>query len=521
MKFLKRFEDKINRQREVDVNNLHTSLFIGFAQILEDGKSKEVPLSIHPGVGTMRELGNTLVVGPPGSGKTSLIRNNLMNWGHSAIVIDLKGQLYQETAQRRRDLGQKVYMLDVRRGTGHRYNPLAHVNKSQWRELAHTFVSMQTSEPFWINCCLDMWLALWHAAEEAKKPHIPYAVQILSLGFGEAMQYVVKHHSDNDDAMKYLSSFAGRLPTMEWASNLNDKSTRLLESKWSSVTATVALLDDPHLMNIFSGDDIPVEDLFYDEGLSTIYIQADETKPVLFTVFSRLVTKTLGDALISEGDKNNKRRPILFFFDEFGVIRLNNIRQWLDTMRSRDIVLMLFVQEFDHLAPAVGEKFDENSINSIHHLILFKPVDPSGRIANKIFELSGRQSIELENRGFSFGKGGRTNNVSYSQHERRIIEQEDLELWPMNAAYTVLTAQTTVKAIVRIPRMNSESDAWTCRQSEPLQPLLPFPPLLETENLEFLPKEKQAGAAEEALSLVVAEKPEDKLKLLKRLRMAD
>src|SRR5512133_1247158 len=45
-----------------------------------------------------RELGNVLVEAPTGGGKGLLAVCQILTWGSSAIVFDIKGDLYQQTA---------------------------------------------------------------------------------------------------------------------------------------------------------------------------------------------------------------------------------------------------------------------------------------------------------------------------------------------------------------------------------------------------------------------------------------
>src|SRR5919205_716608 len=58
-----------------------------------------------------RELGNMLVCAPPRSGKSILAISQLLTWPHSVVVVDIKGELYRNTAGYRARLGP-VYVID-------------------------------------------------------------------------------------------------------------------------------------------------------------------------------------------------------------------------------------------------------------------------------------------------------------------------------------------------------------------------------------------------------------------------
>lgn len=437
--------------RHIPLKSVHPSetqdeFIIGISAILKNDVLQDQLITIKLNAGIMREMGNIVVAGPPGSGKTRLIESNLNSWRHSAVVIDLKGGVYSKTAEFRRQLGT-VHVIDPRQGRGSRYNPLAVIKKHQRRELASELVSITNDDPFWSSVAVDMWLACWAAADHAQRPHMPYAVELLSLGVADAMKYFVTHHGNDKETMKHVTDFYGKTPTGESAKKLADgEPSRLLESKWATVTNTRTVFDDENLLSIFSGHDIDIKGMFYNGSISTIYILADETNPRVFMAFSRLVMKTLGDALINEGDREGvKRRPVLFLFDEFGAIRLNSAFQWLNTMRSRDVVLVLFVQKLSQLAP-LNKDYDEDDENSIHHWILLKPTNPAGRISKLISGMSGQTTYSVEG-GMSFSNNGesfsRSQSVAY--RERHVIEQENVESWRSNEAYAVISALKTEK----------------------------------------------------------------------------
>ena len=69
-------------------------------------------LSIRPRK-RRRELGNVLVDALTRGGKGLLAISQLLTWPHSAVVLDIKGELYDATANYRKRLG-KVIVLDPR-----------------------------------------------------------------------------------------------------------------------------------------------------------------------------------------------------------------------------------------------------------------------------------------------------------------------------------------------------------------------------------------------------------------------
>ena len=69
-----------------------------------------------------QHLGNILIEAPTGGGKGLLAVSQLLTWKGSAVVFDLKGDLYEQTAGYRKGIGD-VFRVDTR-GFGDPYDPL-------------------------------------------------------------------------------------------------------------------------------------------------------------------------------------------------------------------------------------------------------------------------------------------------------------------------------------------------------------------------------------------------------------
>lgn len=96
-----------------------------------------------------------------GSGKTrSCVIPNLLQWQGSAVVLDIKGELHEVTARRRREMGQEIVVLDPFDVTGAppgSLNPLDVFSlanaqtEAESESLAALFAGPKASltEPFW------------------------------------------------------------------------------------------------------------------------------------------------------------------------------------------------------------------------------------------------------------------------------------------------------------------------------------------------------------------------------------
>jgi type IV secretory pathway TraG/TraD family ATPase VirD4 len=406
--------------------------------------------------GSRREHGNIAVVGPPGSGKGLMIKANLLNWQHSVIVVDLKGDTYADTADfRERVLCQSVFVLDPKSATGQRIDPVAITPKENRRQLAFDLVSrgepVGSEAKFWVNSALNWWLAAWSAASLEGQAHMPFAVQLSELGLAGSTLYLLEHHGDQPEVMTALTAFLGNHPKLIPADALLNPS-RLLEGKWATVLESVTPFAHPAIMRVFSGHDLDLENLFYDPA--TVYVMADETNEEVFKAFLQLTMKAIGDALIRFGDQTTfeGRRPILFLFDEFGRVQLSSALAWLDTMRSRGIVLVLFLQKFSQIQGKPGSSGAgrwEDDENSVHHWVIYKPTTTANRASGFIGKLAGMTTALVaggeSSSTDSMGKSSTSSSSAYK--EVPLIRSEDLEALGSDHVFFVVNHERTFKGV--------------------------------------------------------------------------
>jgi type IV secretion system protein VirD4 len=101
--------------------------------------------------------------------------SNLQTWKHSAIVIDIKGELYRATGGQRSKLG-KVYVLDPS-GQGHQYDPFEELSTSPeaMRAAANLLMKHEDDkDPIFAQRAANGLYAALRAADLQHLPRLPF-----------------------------------------------------------------------------------------------------------------------------------------------------------------------------------------------------------------------------------------------------------------------------------------------------------------------------------------------------------
>lgn len=104
-----------------------------YGSVLSDGKNNRI-YSKHCKIGCdvkkTRLNNNCLVVGGPGSGKTTgILKENILCGNSSFVIIDAGGALYQKTKDFLTDAGYRISVLDLcHTQTSNTYNPMSYVS---------------------------------------------------------------------------------------------------------------------------------------------------------------------------------------------------------------------------------------------------------------------------------------------------------------------------------------------------------------------------------------------------------
>jgi type IV secretion system protein VirD4 len=318
-------------------------------------------------------MGNLLVDAPTRRGKGLLAVSQLLTWPHSAIVNDIKGELFELTAGYRSRLGP-VFVLDPR-GVGHRY-PLANCrDEDDCRAMAvHLLHKSHHAEPDpFTKRAVKMLTAIFRAGLLEGQGLLPYAANLLHSGpetAAERLETLSRHFH-----LPEHQNLATRLLDRKLADA--DFSDRYLQSSWSSLTGDMDPVITEKVIRSVAGADFTPEDILCGRKALiagrevsqpvTVYVRFPEHRLHALSPLVRLVWSSLLDELISLYDSRRGQgcNPVLALIDEAGTSPIPGLPRYAATVAGRGISLVVMVQDHNQLEAAYGKHGAVSLINNM------------------------------------------------------------------------------------------------------------------------------------------------------------
>ncbi len=291
-----------------------------------------------------REIGNTLIVGPTRSGKGLLATSQLLSWQHSAIVNDIKGELFHATAGYRRTLGD-VYVIDPT-GVGHAFDPL-HGKKTEDEFLSaakHLLYQPDERDKVFTQRSIGMLSRLFTAARIEEAAPFPYVRSLIRSSLrrcAERLNALDPH-------------LAGRfLYTDYQEANFEN---RFLVSSWETLTAWLEPLLTETVIRSLARSDFTPEHIMRGSKPVTVYLRWKERDLLALSPLVRLLWGTLIDELITIYDdfQGNGCKPVLLLIDEASRTAIPALADHATTVVGRGIYLWIAIQSLSQLEAVYG-----------------------------------------------------------------------------------------------------------------------------------------------------------------------
>jgi type IV secretion system protein VirD4 len=332
--------------------------------------------------------GSLLTIGRPGSGKSQChAMTNLLSWPGSALVLDVKDELFETTSLARSKIGRVLRFAPFEKVTA-RYNPLAPLSV----DIAQCWTDAQL--------LADM-LHPGGAAGNANEYFDTAAREIITAAIFVAAADVAPEHRmvgnvldtvsglNWDGFIKALEAFGTKLPQAKrTANNLTalGKAERTLESVRSTAYFAMNAWSSPAVERATSGIGWLPADLHGSTPL-TVYVTASAQQLAAQSRFFRAVIGQHVEQLMRP-HYLNAARPILFMLDEFPALgNMLPIRDALAVGRGYGLRLWLLAQFTQQITAAYP---DETPMRAVAVRSFMNPDhDTAKRLSDELGDRAG------------------------------------------------------------------------------------------------------------------------------------
>lgn len=290
--------------------------------------------------------GHLMTFAPTGTGKTSgpVICNALKHPGQ-LIVIDMKGEIYKATAQARRDMGQKVHVIDLHDGAEtDSLNPLdlIFLKGTEPAAIARSFAGElvdrtgEERERYWQDWAetLIAGAIAWLLADEP--PEARRLSSVFDLFTDEDTSYRIAVLMDAKGRMKNRAARAAFSSFLQ----LPDRETR--PSVLSCALAPLRLFDSDLTRRLTDTTSIDLDALIAGEPMS-IYIIVP---PLRLTAYRPLLRTWISGMILAMTQRTaTPKERTLFLCDEVGNLgKIDALLTAATLMRSWGLTLWCFWQ---------------------------------------------------------------------------------------------------------------------------------------------------------------------------------
>lgn len=355
---------------------------------------------------------HVLCYAPTRSGKgVGLVIPTLLSWGQSAVITDLKGELWSVTAGwRKRHAGNKTIRFDPASSTGSAcWNPLDEIRMCSGHEvgdvqnLASLIVDpdgrglrdhwQKTSQSLLVGVILHV---LYKAKSEGIQATLPYVDSMLSDPNRNVAELWM-------EMVSYPHICGGTHPVVGSAArDMLDRPEEEAGSVLSTAKSYLSLYRDPLVAGNISRSDFCIKDLMHHDDPVSLYIvthpnDKSRLRP-LVRIMANMIVRTLADRLeFKDGQPvANYQYRLLLMLDEFPSLgKLEIFQESLAFIAGYGIKAYIICQDINQLkSRETGYGHDEAITSNCHIQNAFPP----NRIetAEHLSKLTGQTTVTRE-----------------------------------------------------------------------------------------------------------------------------
>lgn len=381
-----------------------------------------------------------LCLAPTRSGKgVGLVIPTLLSWKHSAVITDLKGELWALTAGWRKEhAGNKVLRFEPASATSSvAFNPLDYIRVGTENEvgdaqnLATLIVDpdgkglqdhwQKTSQSLLVGCIL-------HIIYKAKREGFVASLPAIDDMLADPSRPVAELW---EEMTTYIHWSGEMLPRPQWGSGVHplvaasgrdmlDRPEQEGGSVLSTAKSYLSLYRDPVVRRNVERSDFGIKDLMHHDCPVSLYIvtqpnDKDRLKPLIRVVVNMIV-RLLADKMDFENGRPvaHYKHRLLMMLDEFPSLgKLDIMQESLAFVAGYGLKCYLIVQDTAQLNAAYGR--DESITSNCHIRIAYAPNRMD--TAQALSAMTGETTAIKESITESGKRGSRLVNVSRSYQE--------------------------------------------------------------------------------------------------------
>ena len=355
---------------------------------------------------------HVLCYGPTRSGKgVALVVPTLLSWGHSAVVTDLKGELWELTAGWRKEhANNKVLRFEPAVDKGCiGFNPLEEIRLGTQYEvgdaqnLATLIVDphgkglkdhwQKTSQSLLVGCILHLLYKSQHEGGLATLPALDAMLADPKRTVGKLWEEMTEYSHVNGENHPAVGA-AGR--------DMMDRPIEEAGSVLSTAKSYLSLYRDPVVAKNISKSEFRIRDLMHHEDPVSLYIVTQPNDKARLRPLVRIVVNMIV-RLLADKMRFDKGEPVpdykhrlLMMLDEFASLgKLEIMQESLAYIAGYGIKCYLIVQDINQLRdPEFGYGRDESISSNCHIQNAFPP----NRVetAEHLSKLTGQTTIVKE-----------------------------------------------------------------------------------------------------------------------------
>lgn len=421
---------------------------------------------------------SVMVAAPTRSGKgVGVVIPNLLNWRHSVVVLDIKGENFQLTAGHREARGSQVFSFspfndDYRT---HRWNPLSSVRAEPLERVADLTAIGEVLYPndsaeraldgFFNDLARSMFVGLGLLLFET--PGLPRTIgEMLRQASGKG-RHVAEHLRDLIDKRAESKEPLGP-DCVAALKRLLSEGANTQASVVATFNAPLLVFADPMVDAATSGDDFSLEDLR--RHPMSVYVRVPphrlaSARQLLNLFFSQVVnlnTRQLPDHTL--------RYQCLLVNDEFSAMgRATAISRAVGYMSAYNLRLLTVVQAMSQLDAVYGVA-EARTFATNHALqILFAPREQ--RDAEDYSAMLGYYTQRATSRGRSRSVHGHSGSSSTESDQRRALLMPQ-EIKQLGAAQEVIVMENCLPILCRKVVFHKEPVFMTLLRAPPGIPVL-------------------------------------------------